>query len=59
MLGAEAEGQFRAEPRPKRMKTKVARNSARTALVKATERSSHIMEAVKTGPACRDFRQWL
>lgn len=56
MLGEEAEGQFRAEPRPKRMKTKVAKNSARTARVKATDRSSHIMErplleAARTDPA--------
>lgn len=42
-FGGEA-GQFRAEPRPKKTKRSVARNSARTARVKATERSSHIMD---------------
>lgn len=61
MLGEEAEGQLRAEPRPKRMKTNVARNSAKTARVKAMDRNSHIMEleTARTDPACGIFRQVL
>ena len=39
-------GQLRAEPRPKKTKRSVARNSASTALEKAMDRSSHMLRSL-------------